>query len=192
MTRNEDTFAVQTDEIAGSWGWLVAVGTSLTVLGLICVVMAQKATTIAIVSFGWILILSGVAWFAGAFQAQRWGGVFLYALNAILRVAAGYALLRHPDAGAEGITLLIAVLLVVGGVFRMVAAGLIQFPRWGWTLLSGGVAVLLGLGLLGNWVESSTFFVGAAIGIDLILDGSALVAFATAVHGLHKEQTSSV
>jgi len=94
----------------------------------------------------------------------------LHLLNAIIRGVTGYLLLRHPDAGAEAATILLASLFVVGGIFRMVAAGL--FPRWGWTVFVGAVAVILGFTLLRNWPTSSTFFVGLAIGIDLILDGS--------------------
>jgi uncharacterized membrane protein HdeD (DUF308 family) len=191
MSRNADGFTFEMDGLARSWSWLVALGVLLMVLGLVCLGTARTATTVAILSFGWILVFSGVVWFVGAFQAQKWGGVFLYLLNAMLRGFCGYALLRHPDAGAEGITLLIAVLLVVGGAFRLVAAGLVQFPRWGWTAASGTVAIVLGFTLLGNWTASSTFFVGAAIGVDLILDGIALLAFANAVRGLRKIETST-
>jgi uncharacterized membrane protein HdeD (DUF308 family) len=98
-------------------------------------------------------------------------------------------LVRHPDAGADGITILLACLFMVGGVFRTVVAGVVQFPRWGWTVFSGVVSVILGIILIGNWPAASTFFIGTAIGIDLILDGSALVGFAGAIHSLFKAQT---
>ena len=170
-------------------GWLLALGILLMVLGVVCVGMSKTATTVSILVSSWILLFSGVAWFVGAFQAWSWGGVFLYLLNAIIRGVTGYLLIRHPDAGAEAVTILLASLFVVGGIFRIVAASLIQFPRWGWTAFSGAVAVVLGFLLLRNWPASSTFFVGLAIGIDLILDGSALVGFAGAIHSVFKAQT---
>ena len=74
---------------------------------------ARTATTVSILTFGWVLVLSGLVWFVGAFQARSWGGVFIYMLNAILRGATGYALLRRPDAGAIAVTMLLAVLSVV-------------------------------------------------------------------------------
>ena len=188
MTKFADAFSAGMEEVRKSWGWLLALGILLIVLGVVCVGMARTATTVSILVFGWILLFSGVAWFVGAFQAWSWGGVFLYLLNAILRGVTGYLLLRHPDAGAEAVTILLASLFVVGGIFRMVAAGLIQFPRWGWTVFSGAVAVILGFTLLRNWPTSSTFFIGLAIGIDLILDGSALVGFAAAIHNVFKAQ----
>jgi uncharacterized membrane protein HdeD (DUF308 family) len=177
------------EEVGKSWGWLVVLGMLLMVLGIVCVGTARTATTVSILTFGWVLVLSGLVWFVGAFQARSWGGVFVYTLNAIIRGATGYALLRRPDAGAIAVTMLLAVLLVVGGTFRAAAASMIQFPGWGWTVLSGAVAIILGLTLLTDWATASTFFVGLAIGVDLILDGSALVAFAGAIHSLYKAQT---
>ena len=43
-----------------------------------------------------------------SFQAWTWGGFFVYLLNAILRCVTGYLLIRHPDAGAEGVTMVLA------------------------------------------------------------------------------------
>jgi uncharacterized membrane protein HdeD (DUF308 family) len=54
----------------------------------------------------------------------------------------------------------------------------------GWTVLSGIVAVVLGVYLLANWPVASTFFVGVVIGVDLIFDGGALTAFGSAIHRL--------
>jgi uncharacterized membrane protein HdeD (DUF308 family) len=189
MTKIYDGFMAGIEEVGKSWSWLLAIGMLLMLLGIVCLGTARTATTVSILVFGWILVFSGVAWFIGAFQARSWGGVFLYLLNAIIRGTTGYFLLRHPDAGAEAVTILLASLFVVGGIFRIVAASLIQFPRWAWTVVSGAIAVILGFVLLSDYRTSSTFFIGMAIGIDLIFDGSALVGFAGAIHSLFKPQT---
>ncbi len=72
---------------------------------------------------------------------------------------------------------MLASLFIVGGLFRMAGAGVIQFPRWRWTAFSGLVSLALGVFLLTTWPAASTYFIGIAIGIDLIFDGSALVGF---------------
>ena len=46
----------------------------------------------------------------------------------------------------------------------------------------------LGIFLLTTWSTASTYFIGIAIGIDLIFDGAALVGFAAAIHSLPKAQ----
>jgi uncharacterized membrane protein HdeD (DUF308 family) len=48
--------------------------------------------------------------------------------------------------------------------------------------------MILGIVLLAKWPASSTFFIGMVIGIDLILDGSALMGFAGAIRSLYKTQ----
>jgi len=186
MTSSSNVFLAGMDEAGKSWGWFLVIGLLLIVLGVACVATSQVATTVSVLVFGWVLAISAVVWFVGAFQARGWGGVFLYLLNAIIRGVTAYLLLRHPDAGAAGITMLLAALFIVGGIYRTAAASVIQFPRWGWTAFAGVVSVVLGVMLLMYWPSASTFFIGMAIGIDLIFDGAAMVGFAGAIHSLFK------
>jgi uncharacterized membrane protein HdeD (DUF308 family) len=184
MTTISSLFLAGIEEVRRSWGWFLILGILLILLGVACVVKAQTATTFSILALGWVLAISGVVWLVNAFYAWNWGGFFLYLLNAIIRGVTGYLLIRHPDAGAAGVTMLLAALFLVGGLFRAAAASVIQFPRWGWTVFAGLVSVALGIYLLATWSTSSVFFVGLAIGIDLALDGGALVGFAAAIHSL--------
>jgi uncharacterized membrane protein HdeD (DUF308 family) len=85
--------------------------------------------------------------------------------------------------------MVIVSLFVVGGLFRTVGASVIQFPRWGWTVFAGLVSVALGVYLLATGTATSTYFVGLAIGIDLVFDGTALVGFAGAIHSLPTAQS---
>ena len=184
MNALSDFFAAGLEQVRKSWGWFLVLGIMLTLLGAMCVVKAQTATTFSILALGWVLAFSGVFWLASAFQALNWHGFFLYLLNAIIRGVTGYLLIRHPDAGAAGITMLLAALFIVGGLFRAAGATVIQFPRWGWTVFSGVISFALGIFLLTTWPAASTFFIGIAIGVDLIFDGAALIGFAGAIHSL--------
>jgi uncharacterized membrane protein HdeD (DUF308 family) len=188
MTTVTDFFAAGLEQVRKSWGWFLVFGILLAILGVICVLKAQTATKFSILALGWVLAISGVLWLINAFRAFNWHGFFLYLLNGIIRMVTGYLLLRHPDAGAAGVTMALASLFIVGGLFRIVGASTIQFPRWGWTVLSGLVSVFLGVFLLTTWPSASTYFVGMAIGIDLIFDGAALLGFAGAIHSLPKAQ----
>ena len=85
--------------------------------------------------------------------------------------------------------MIVAALFIVGGLFRAIGAGMIQFPRWGWTVFAGLVSVALGVYLLATWSTASTYFIGLAIGIDLVFDGAALVGFAGAIHSLPQART---
>jgi uncharacterized membrane protein HdeD (DUF308 family) len=189
MSYISSVFAAGIEEARKSWGWFLVSGILLMVLGITCVVKAQTATTFSILAIGWVLAISAVAWLVNAFQSWTWAGFFVYALNALLRGVTAYLLIRHPDAGAAGITMVLAVLFIVGGLFRVIAASALQFPRWGWTAFSGVVSAVLGISILVVWPLASTYFIGMAIGVDLALDGSALLGFAAAIHSLPVTQT---
>ena len=189
MSYISNVFAAGIEDVRKSWGWFCVSGIVLMVLGAICIVKDQTATTFSILALGWVLAISAIIWLVNAFQAWTWGGFFVYALNALIRGVTGYLLIRHPDAGASAVTMLLAVLFIVGGIFRVVGASAIQFPRWGWTVFSGAVSTILGISLLVLWPTASTYFVGLAIGIDLVLDGAALLGFAAAIHSLPVTRT---
>jgi len=172
------------EQVRKSWGWFLIFGILLAVLGAVCVAKAQTATTFSILALGWVLAISGVLWLINAFWAFSWHGFFLYLFNALIRGGTGYLLISHPDAGAAGVTMVLASLFMIGGLFRLVAASVIQFPRWGWTVFSGVISGVLGVYLLATWPIAGTYFIGLAIGIDLIFDGAALAGFAVAIHSL--------
>ncbi len=188
MTAVSDFFVAGLEQVRKSWGWFFVFGILLVILGVLCIGKAQTATTFSILALGWVLAISGVLWLVNAIWALSWHGFFLYLLNALIRGVTGYLLIRHPDAGAAGVTMLLASLFIVGGLFRAAGAGVIQFPRWAWTVFSGVVSIVLGVYLLATWPTASTYFIGLAIGVDLILDGGALIGFAGAIHSLPKVQ----
>ncbi len=184
MATISDVFMAGIEKVRKSWGWFLVIGILLIILGATCIVKAQTATTFSILALGWVLAISAVFWFIGMFQALGWSGFFIYLLNALLSGVVAYLLIRHPDAGAAGVTMLLAVLFIVGGLFRIIGASVIQFPYWGWTVFAGLVSVGLGVFLLATFASATTYFVGIAIGVDLIFDGAALVAFGSAIRSL--------
>ncbi|HXJ93005.1 MAG TPA: HdeD family acid-resistance protein [Terriglobia bacterium] len=171
-------------EIRRSWGWFLALGILFVLFGAVCIIGDVTATFATVLFFGWLLLFSGVVGLVHAFGTRTWSGFFFYLLSALFRGFTGYLLIRYPGAGAAGLTLLLASFFVVGGLFRAIAAGMAQLPRWGWALFSGIVSVVLGIMLLVQMPVSSIWFIGFAIGVDLIFEGASLVGFATAIHSL--------
>lgn len=164
-----------------AWGWFVGLGVLLLVLGFLCILGEVTTTLITVLVLGWLLLFSGVMALVHAFRTRTWSGFFLYLLSAVLRVFTGFLLIRYPLIGALSLTLLLASLFIVGGVFRAVGAASLQFPRWGWTAASGIIAVALGVMLLVQLPASSLWFLGLAVGIDLLFEGSGLIALGTAL-----------
>jgi len=149
---------------------VLALGIAFIVLGTLCILGDVTATFATVLFFGWLLLISGIIALVHAFTAGTWQGSLLYVLS-------GY-----PQAGALSLTILLASFFIVGGLFRSIGAGMLQFPRWGWAAFSGVLSVVLGVLLLVQLPLSSVWFIGFAIGVDLIFDGAALVGLATAIH----------
>jgi uncharacterized membrane protein HdeD (DUF308 family) len=169
------------DEIHDSWGWFVALGIALIVLGVACIVSNVAATLATVLVFGWLLLIGGVFALIQAFRTRTWSGFFLCLLSALLRGFTGYLLIRYPITGEISLTLILASFFIVGGTFRAIGAGALQFPQWGWAVLSGIISVALGVMLLVQLPVSSLWFIGLAIGIDFIFDGSAFIALGSAL-----------
>ena len=171
------------EEIRSSWGWFLALGILFIVLGAVCVIGDVNATFATVLFFGWMLVISGIFGLVHAFRTHTWQGCLLSLLTALLRGFAGYLLIRYPLAGAATITLVLACLLCVGGLFRAIGSGMLKFPGWGWSVFSGILSLLLGIMLLAQMPLSSVWFIGFAIGVDLIFDGVSLIGLAKGLHG---------
>ena len=169
------------DKIHDSWGWFVVLGIALIALGVVCIMGDMTATLATVLALGWLLVIGAVVALVQAFRAYDWHGFFLYFLSALLRGVAGYVLIRYPGSGEVSITILLASLFIVGGIFRTVAASSMRFPSWGWTAFSGIVAVVLGFMLIYQLPNASLWFIGVLVGVDFIFDGISLIALGTAV-----------
>lgn len=171
-------------EISSSWGWFLALGILFIILGAVCVIGDVSATFATVLVFGWMLLFSGILALVHAFRTYTWQGFLLSLLSALLRGFTGYLLIRYPLVGAASLTLILASFFIVGGLFRAIGSGMLKLPRWGWSVMSGIVSVVLGIMLLLQMPVSSVWFIGFAIGVDLIVDGASLIGFATALHSL--------
>jgi len=162
-------------------GWIIAAGISMMVLGTAAVIYDATATIASMLLFGGLLLVAGAAQIVHAVQVRTWSGFFLYLLDGIVRATVGTLLVVYPEAGAQAITLLLSFYFVVAGVFRAIGSAVLRFPSWGWSAASGVIAMALGVMLAMQWPASGEWFIGFAVGIDLLLSGWALLMFAAAV-----------
>ena len=176
--------ATRIEEVRSSWGWFLALGIMFVLLGAVCVIGNVAATFTTVLLVGWMLLLSGIFALVHAFRTHTWQGFLLSLLSALFRGFTGYLLIRYPLAGAAGLTLILASFFIVGGLFRAIGAGMLKFPRWGWSAVSGVVSLALGIMLLAQMPVSSVWFIGFALGVELIFDGTSLIGLATALHSL--------
>lgn len=179
-----DRFRSGLTELGAKWGWYFALGIFLVVLGVIAAGMAVTTTLLSVMALGGILIVAGAGLVIMSFLTGRWSGFLLSLAAGILSIIAGIDLLSFPIAGAVTITVIIATILLVAGLFRAIASISMRFPNWGWALFSGIVTAVLGIALMRNWQATSLWFLGFAIGIELILHGISWMTFGAGLRRL--------
>jgi uncharacterized membrane protein HdeD (DUF308 family) len=162
------------------WRWFLALGIVMVVLGTIAIGWSCLATITVAATwlFGFLLLASGIAEIIHSFWIGRWGGMLFHLLVGVLYALVGFLIIDQPENAAVQLTLLIAIFLMVGGIFRIVFAVSEQFAGWGWVLLNGAVTFILGLMIYKQWPASSLWVIGLFIGIDLIFNGWAWIMLA--------------
>ena len=101
------------------WGWFLALGISLVVLGMVALGSSVFMTLATMVLVGWLLIVGGVLEAVHACSCKGWGGFFIDLLTGILYVVVGFMIVANPGTTAVALTLLIAMFLTFGGIFRI-------------------------------------------------------------------------
>jgi uncharacterized membrane protein HdeD (DUF308 family) len=181
MVYGTNLFGVE--ELRKNWGWLLALGIGLLVLGLIATSAAFATTYVTIIFFGVLLLIGGAFEISNAFRHHSYSGFFMHLLTGVLDVVCGGILLAYPGAGAGALTLILALFFLVGGTVRVFSALFLHLPNTGWAILSGVVDVLLGFVLLGSWPVSALWFLGFCVGVGLIFRGAWWTAFALSMRG---------
>lgn len=162
-------------ELRRSWGWYLALGIVLIVLGTIAIGSTFVMTIASVFFFGWLLIIGGVMEVIHAFWHKRWAGFFLDLLTGILYVVAGWMMVTNPKESALLLTLVIAMFLLFEGVFRIVAAVAARYPHWGWVMFNGVISLILGIMIWRQWPYSGLWVIGLFVGIEMLLNGWSLV-----------------
>jgi len=166
------------------WGWFLALGILLLILGTIALGSSVFMTLATMVLVGWLLIVGGVVEAAHACSCKGWGGFFVDLLTGILYVVVGFMVVANPGVTALALTLLIAMFLVFGGIFRIAVAVVVRFQNWIWLLLHGVVNLLLGIAIWRQWPLSGLWVIGLFVGIDMLLNGWSLIMLGLAAKSL--------
>lgn len=166
------------EEVRRHWGLHLALGILLCLLGVVAIAYAVAASLVSVLFLGWLLVGSGLFQAILVLRVQSWSGFFLHLLAGVLEIVVGVLLVSAPAEAALALTLLLAVYLLVGGLFRAIAALYLGFPGAGWSVVGGLLSFLLGLALWRQWPISGLWFIGACVGVDLLLHGAAWIAFA--------------
>jgi len=158
-------------ELRSQAGWLMVLGLTLMVLGFVTINHSISSTLITMVFVGWLVIFAGVAQLVQAFRSGKVGLFFLHLLVSILYVVVGFLLISNPGASALSLTLLMAGIFLVSGIFKVCAAIALRGPGAGWLALNGVVTFILGLVVHHQWPVSGLWVIGTFLGVDFVMSG---------------------
>ena len=170
-------------EIVQNWGWFLAFGIALLLLGIAAIVRSVTATVATMLFFGWLLIIAAAIEVVQAVMVGHWVGFFHHLLAAILFGVIGVMLIARPLISAEALTVVMAVFFLIGGLFQLISALAVMTPGWGWHVADGIITALLGVLVLAQWPVSGLWVIGLFVGIDLIFYGFAWIAIALGLRG---------
>ncbi len=161
-------------------GWLIGLGVLSIVLGVLAWVDVVAATLASTVLIGLLLIVAGVVQVAHA-AAHRGGALAGFLLPAVIGLCyalGGIAIINEPVVGSVVLTAFLAACLVFAGVARVAwAANHRRLGGWWVLLLSGLVALVIGLALYLTLPWSGLWVLGTLVAVELIAGGAAAVSF---------------
>ena len=159
------------EEVRKHSTWFLVVGIALVILGMVAIGSAVAMTIVSVLFLGWLLIIGGIFEVIHGFSRRPWGGFFVNLLGGVLYAVAGLVMVANPALAAVTLTLVIAVMLIVAGVFRLFIAFSTPLHHRGWLVINGAISLLLGVMIWRAWPVSGLWVIGMFIGIDMIFDG---------------------
>jgi uncharacterized membrane protein HdeD (DUF308 family) len=167
-------------------------GKSMTVFGVIAIILGIFAmmmpglTGVWVVYFlGVIVLVAGIVRMIWAFQSGGLGkGLLMFAIG-LLTLLAGLTLLANPLFASGVLTVMLAFYFILDGIGE-ISAGLKLRPAdgWGWLLFGGIVSIMLGLMIWRQFPLSGVWAIGILLGIKLFFIGLIMVTAGSAARSI--------
>ena len=176
MAQNLSGVVRQASTLSLLWGVL------LICLGVLAVGSPMIAAIAVNVFVAWLIVMAGVVHLVVAFHTREAGSVIWRLLVGLAYTCFGGYLIARPALGVASLTLVLASLFLVKGIFDIVMYFKVRsMVRATWILLDGIVTLLLGLLIYVHWPSSAAWAIGTLVGVSLIFSGVTRVMVSLAV-----------
>ena len=154
---------------------LVLAGAAAIAFPLLSTIAAE------IIALGSIFLAGGVMLLIHAFSIKEWRGFLTELVIGVLYLIAGGWLAFFPFTGIITLTILLAALFLAEGVLEVIMAVRVRpHEGWVWLLLSGLVAVAVGVLIAYELPSSATWAIGLLAGVNLLSTGISFIVLALA------------
>lgn len=162
------------------WAGILAV-----IIGVIAIAVPAFVSVSIAVLVGILVIILAIAWlFAAIGSAASTGWKITGVILSILLLIGGLWILFNPIEATIGLTAVIAIVFIVMGVVRVVAAIGDSGGEGRWLIAIGGVlAIILGILIAADFPSSAAWAIGLLVGIQFLFDGVGLIVLASSIKG---------
>ena len=155
---------------------LLFMGILMAITGLLAIIFPVVSSLAVNYFVGGLLTFVGIVQVLGSFSVKGTQSFFGGLLFGLLSLAAGVFIIFNPLAVLTVITVILAVLFVIEGVFHLVLAFEIKpNDSWGWVLFSGFISIFLGMIVISGISSFSLVLIGILLGINFLSTGIAIL-----------------
>lgn len=173
-----------------SRGLWIFLGILSIAAGILALFNPLAATLAAEQIAGWAFLFLGILQIFAVFNQTTWGARIWIILVGVLFVILGVDLLARPLDGIMSLTLTVAALFLIMGIFRIVLSFALRGTSAFWLiLLSGVLSVILAVMIFNNYPASAVTILGILLAVELISNGVSLIAMSSS-NGLTTRATS--
>lgn len=168
----------EADRTQGKFWFLLTGGLSI-LAGMVAIGWPTMAS-VAITQFiGAMALVTGVFLLFSALFGRARQHRLLDFFSALLRLAVGVLLIVNVFRGVAVLTLVLACVFIAEGIYGAVLAFSLRgkHSAWGWVLVNGIVAILLGGMLLAKFPSTAGWAIGLLFGINSLFLGMSLLMY---------------
>ena len=151
-------------------------GIVLVVLGVLALIVPMAAALAIELILGWLLLLAGITQVVHALRSKGSSRFWWEAGIGVLYCLMAFSLLLNPMQGLITLTLLLTILFIADGIFKIILAlQLRPVSTWPWLLVSGLLSCALGFIILSNISGNASWVLGLLVGINFVFAGWTLI-----------------
>ena len=163
------------------WIWWFISGLLSLLGGLFALANPLAATLTAELLTGYLFIAVGAMMLVSIFSDTKWGSRILSLLLGLALLLLGFSLVSDPLKGIVSLTIVVAVMMLIAGVFRIILAfGASDSGARVILILAGLVSLVLGAMILLNFPWSAAVVLGILLAVELISNGISLIVVSLA------------
>lgn len=167
------------DRIGHHWLGICVTGILLILCGAAAFALPIASTLSVNFGLAALLTAGGVVWLFQAVRLRRRRGTVVRIVQSVLAILVGGMIFKYPSGGILSVSLALSFYFFISAAAQfLLATAMRPLPGWWWGYVAAATSFLLGLYIVVTFPFSALWIPGALVGVELVVAGVSLVAFA--------------